>query len=391
VFVLVDAAPDDLSKAMKLRNIFGQPSWTLRSDAVEAAVTQTGGHLSPVAFRLGSREVRPFHVAPWAEEKLGGEFPSILKALRGDFFCMPFGGNARAWKGEQHPAHGETANGKWTFEDLRETDGGQELRLSMETAIRPARVEKTISLRGGQTAVFCRHVVSGAAGAMNLGHHATLKFPPRGGNISTSPIAFGQVYPGQFEEPALGGYSCLKAGAEFRSLERVPLAAGGFADLTRYPAREGFEDLVMVSARPGGDFAWTAAVFPGEGYVWYSLKNPRVLASTVLWHSNGGRHYAPWNGRHRAVIGLEEVTSHFHDGLAESAEKNAVQARGIPTTVKLSPRKPLVVNVIMGVASVPKGFENVRRIERKPGRIILHGEGKSRVEARLDWEFLHQE
>lgn len=374
---------------MQLSSVSGQPSWILQSDCVEAAVTRLGGHLAPVGFRLGRRVVFPFHVAPWAEEKLGPEFPPILQALRGDFFCMPFGGNARTWRGENHPAHGETANAAWTFDGLDRAGGEAVLRLHMDTHVRKAVVEKTLRLVPGHTAVYCRHVVRGATGPMNLGHHATLRFPASGGRISTSPVAFGQVYPGGFEKPEQGGYSALKPGARFRSLEKVPLAAGGHADLTRYPAREGFEDLVMVSSRPGGDFAWTAVVFPAEKYVWFSLKDPRVLASTVLWHSNGGRHYAPWNGRHRHVLGLEEVTSHFHDGLAESAAKNAVAAEGIPTVVQLSPKKPLTVNVIMGVAEVPEGFERVTRIERRADDIILHGAGGRKVATAVDGRFLH--
>ena len=145
----------------------------------------------------------------------------------------------------------------------------------------------------------------------------------------------------------------------------------------------------MVSAKPGGDFAWSAAVFSEEGYVWFSLKDPRVLASTVLWHSHGGRHYPPWNGRHRRVLALEEVTSHFHDGLAESAAKNPVNARGIPTAIRLSPRRPTVVNVIMGVAAVPKGFDVVKTIERKDGGILLRGSAGHRVPVPLDWKFLY--
>jgi hypothetical protein len=356
---------------------------------VQAAVTRVGGQLAPVEFRLGRRLVQPFHIAPWAGEKIGAKFPPILQVLRGDFFCMPFGGNARVWRGEQHPPHGETANSAWTFDGMRKEAGETTLQLHMDTAIRKGRVEKSIRLVDGHTAVYCRHVIRGASGPMNIGHHATLKFPASGGRISTSPIVGGQVYPGVFEKPEEGGYCALKAGAPFRSLSRVPLANGGYTDLTRYPAREGFEDLVMVSSKGDGDFAWTAVVFPGERYVWYSLKDPRVLASTVLWHSNGGRHYAPWNGRHRGVMGLEEVTSHFHDGLAESAAPNAIAARGIPTTVRLSPRRPLSVNVIMGVASIPEGFETVSRISRKEGTIVLQGENRQEVEVPLDWKFLH--
>ncbi len=374
---------------MKLTLVSGQPSWIVKSGCVEAAVTRQGGHLAPVGFHLGQRVVHPFHVAPWAEENIGPEFPPILRVLRGDFFCMPFGGNARPWRGERHPPHGETANEKWIFDELTRESGGQALRLHMNTGVRKAVVEKTIRLVPGHTAVYCRHVVRGASGPMNLGHHATLRFPDSGGRISTSPIVFGQVYPGIFENPELGGYTALKPGAHFRALNKVPLAAGGSADLTRYPARQGFEDLVMISSRPGGDFAWTAAVFPGEKYAWFSLKDPRVLASTVLWHSNGGRHYAPWNGRHRNVMGLEETTSYFHDGLAESVSQNAVFDAGIPTAMRLNPKTPLVVNVIMGVAEVPEGFEKVSRIERRAGGIVLLGKNAKKARVPLDWKFLH--
>ncbi len=73
---------------MKLQKSAGEPSWVLRSNRVEAAITRTGGHIGPVSFRLDRRVVRPFHVAPWAEEKTG-KLPDILKVLRGDF-CLVF-------------------------------------------------------------------------------------------------------------------------------------------------------------------------------------------------------------------------------------------------------------------------------------------------------------
>src|ERR1700733_4272237 len=100
---------------MKTRKIFGQQSWSFKSDCVEAAVTVTGGHLGPVTFDLGEKKVQPFSVAPWVEERSAAQLPDLLKSLRGDFFCMPFGGNAKPWRGEQHPPHGETSNSAWEF------------------------------------------------------------------------------------------------------------------------------------------------------------------------------------------------------------------------------------------------------------------------------------
>ena len=79
----------------------GQPSWRLKTRGVEVFVTRTAGMLAPATFALpGGRTVRPFAVAPWVGEKLDAGLPPLLHALRGDFFCAPFGGNGAAWRGE---------------------------------------------------------------------------------------------------------------------------------------------------------------------------------------------------------------------------------------------------------------------------------------------------
>ena len=47
------------------------------------------------------------------------------------------------------------------------------------------------------------------------------------------------------------------------------------------------------------------------------------------------------------------MTANFAYGLADSAKPNALNKRGVPTTLTLSPRKPTVVNYIMAVAEIP--------------------------------------
>jgi len=374
---------------MKTETIHNARSWSFHSDRVSAAVTCEGGHLGPVEFSFGGRVVRPLHVAPWAGEKGARGLPTILRILRGDFFCMPFGGNGRAWRGERHPVHGETANAVWEKADWVVADVWSEFRTETAVSVRAGRVGKHILLRAGDAAVYSRHIISGMSGPMAIGHHAMLSFENGPARISCSPFVRGQVFPGAFEDPAQGGYGCLKPGAMFTRLDRVARADGGMADLSRYPARGGFEDLVMVSSRPGREAAWSAAVFEHERYVWFSLKDPRVLASTILWHSNGGRHYPPWNGRHRRVLGIEEVTANFHHGLAESAAPNPVSKDGIPTCVALSKSRPLVVNTIMGVAGVPRGFDIVRAVRLLPDGVELRSASGKSVAARLDTGFLY--
>jgi hypothetical protein len=228
---------------------------------------------------------------------------------------------------------------------------------------------------------------------MNLGHHAMLKFPdaPGSGLLSTSRFVYGQVFPQAFELPENAGYSWLKRGAEFESLAKVPTLTGETTDLTRYPARRGFEDLVMLVNDAEVPFAWTAVSFPKERYVWFALKDPKVLRETVFWLSNGGRHYPPWSSRHVNVMGLEEVTSYFHLGLAESARKNPISQKGFPTCLRLDPRKPLVVSYIMGVARIPAGFDRVASIRAVPGKrtILLKSASGKRAEAAVDLDFLH--
>ena len=218
-------------------NILGQPSWAIATPQVRAFVTQTGGHLGPVQFKLGRRIIEPFSVAPWAKEKLDAKTPPILKVLRGDFFCMPFGGNETPFGKERHPVHGEPANSKWELESLEKEREVTTLHLSLQTKVRRGRVDKRIRLVDGHTALYSQHIISRMNGPMTFGHHAMLRFPdePGSGAISTSKLLLGRVFPGEFEKPENYGYTSLKPGAEFDSLSQVPTSNGSTTDLTSYP------------------------------------------------------------------------------------------------------------------------------------------------------------
>jgi hypothetical protein len=351
-------------KRAKLITKEGQPSWKLSSKEIEAYITRIGGQIAPVIFDRNNRKISPYSIAPWAKEKLPPNTPNIIRALRGDFFCMPFGSNSTPYQREKHPLHGQPANDPWTFESLTQDRGESTLHLSLRTTIRPGRVDKTITLIDGQPAIYSRHIISELSGPMNFGHHAMLKFPsdPGCGIFSTSKFVRGQVFPDQFENPQIGGYSSLKAGAMFDDLTKVPTADGGIADLTHYPARLGFEDLVMLTTDQHQPMAWSAVSFPKQKYVWFALKDPNVLTQTVLWHSNRGRHYAPWSSRHTGVLGIEDITGNFHFGLAESASPNPISKAGHATSFNFK-GLPMTISYIMGCAPTPAGFGAVKSIE----------------------------
>jgi hypothetical protein len=347
-------------------------------------ITSNGGHLSQVKFKLGNRVVEPFSTAPWCGEAESKKLIPLLRELRGDFFCAPFG-DGPAWRGEAHPPHGETANGKWKKQPLK--DG--RLEASLKTTVRPGKITKIVEVRPQETNLYQTHLLEDFKGSMCLGHHAMLDFKRNGpGHISTSKIRLAQVLPAPFENPIQGGYSSLKEGAWFRRLDSVAMANGAKADLSYFPAREGFEDLVMIHHKATDDFAWSAVVFPEKKFVWFALKNPMHLASTVLWHSNGGRHYSPWNGRHRGVLGIEDVTAYFHLGLAASLASNPWQEKGVATSIAFKQGKATRIPYIMGVAALPAGFDCVRTIVRSDSGIRLQSASGVTIDHAVDTTFI---
>ncbi len=372
--------------------VFGQDSWRVATTSVEAYLTRLGGHLGPITFYLGGRSIDPYALAPWAEEDTSDALPPVLQALRGDFFCMPFGSNDAAYRGENHPPHGETANAPWKLVSILREDNKATLHASLDTRVRAGQVDKYVTLREDHHAVYSRHVVRGMGGRMCLGHHAMLEFPdaPGSGVITTSPFLYAQTAPEPVELPENRGYSLLQPGTSFTSLDSVPTITGERADLSRFPARKGYEDLVMLVSDPSAVFAWTAVTFPQQRFAWFALKDPAVLRHTVFWISNGGRHYAPWNGRHASVMGLEEVTSYFHYGLCPSAGDNPLRHRGYETCLELDEDIPLDVRYIMAVADIPDGFDSVRSINARASGsgVVLKSTGGLEVSVPLDLSFI---
>ncbi len=376
---------------MKTRAICGQKSFLIATKTVEAAVTETGGHLAPVTFKLGRQTVQPFAIAPWWKEKLTSDIPPILRVLRGDFFCLPFGANTQPYHGERHPVHGETANARWKCAGIEHGAQSVTLHLTLNTKIRRGRVDKRIRLISGHPVVYQEHTLTGFRGPMNFGHHATLQFPDHegAGRLSTSRVAYAQVPPEPVENPAAKGYSMLQPGAVFHSLSAVPTITGDTTDLSHYPARRGFEDIVLLVADPNLKLAWTAVAFPDQRYVWFALRDPRVLAATLLWLSNGGRHYPPWNGRHVNVLGVEDLTAYFHYGLAASAAPNLLTEAGYRTHHVLDPDRPFTLRYIMGVAPISDEFDRVAELKCNSDHVTLVSTDGEETTVPLDVKFLH--
>ena len=356
--------------------------WVLHSDQVEVGVTEQAGHLDPVRFPTPRGVLAPLSVAPWADEKLAEDVPPILRVLRGDFFCAPFGANDLA--PDETRVHGATANDHWQRTGATTTT----LDLTLTRPVLGARVHKHLAVRPGQPIVYQRHEFVGGAGRLPLGHHAMVKAPETC-LLGLAPWVRGVTPPTRFESDPATGHSLLAYPQEFDSLARLRLADGGMADVSRYPAFDRpYEDLVMVTFDPALPLAWASVTAPQAGWVWFDLRRPRHFASTVLWMSNGGRDYAPWNGRHRRVLGVEALTSYCHLGHRASVEPNPLSERGLATSVELDPAGTLALPYLFGCVPVPAGYGRVREIKAEGAGVTLVDDRNQRVAVACDLGFL---
>jgi len=374
----------------KRAEIIGQPSWVMDNEQVELAVTVQGGHMAPVTFyRDTPAPVQPYYISPWQGEGVRTGVP-VLEVLRGDFFCMPFGGGS--YQGENHPAHGESAGSAWSFESLRRDGKVTELRLGMETNVRPGKITKRLMLVDGQNAVYIRHDLAGYTGKMCPSHHATLAVPEEPGSlrVSAAPTRKAVVVPREAYTNSGNEYYFLEPGAQFTSLSRVPTIwkHAPFADLSTHPLPYGFMDLVCLYPKVQRTPAWTAAVAPKLGWLWFAMRDAQVLPQTCLWMSNGGRHAAPWSGRNRC-LGVEDGCACYTLGLPDSVKKNALNREGIPTTMDLSPARPTWIMHVQGAVKIPKGFDKVRSVQFAPGAVTFTSVSGKKAVTPLNWEFLH--
>ncbi len=361
----------------------------LSSDTVTLHITMEGGHMAPVVFFPGSpHPIQPYYISPWQDEPGQPDEP-VLRMLRGDFFCCPFGASP-PWRGERHRVHGEPAYARWTGPRVIRKGAVVELSVAMETNVRPGRITKQLALRDGESVIYSQHTLEGYRGRMPLGHHAMLAPPDRGVlRISTSPIRFGYTAPRVSAYTSGGEYYALARGARFTRLDRVPTIWKDepATDCSVFPAREGFVDILSVYAAASHRTAWTCAVASDAGYLWFSLKDPSVLPATTMWMENRGRHHPPWNGRN-CCIGLEDLCSYHGEGLGASVGPNPIRALGIPTSVALHPKRPTVIRYIQGVARIPRSFDRVRKATFGTDRVTFMADSGDVVEVSVRHRFL---
>lgn len=360
---------------------------TTAAAGIRLTVDLAVGHVRSLEIERDGRRLSPLYTAPWVDDPSISNDDSIqpnLRALSGDFFCAPFGGTDE----EGVPTHGWPANSRWEHMDTRpHPKGGAISRYLLQKPVLGASLIKEVTLRDGHPFVYQRHIFTGGTGAISVASHAMTKFSTRG-RLSFSPKAYAET-PGQaLESDPSRGRHALAYPARFTDLAQAPLEGGGTTDLCNYPIASRHEDFVMLVEAPGRSFGWAAAIRGDAADIVLSLKNPADFPVTMLWFSNGGRDYPPWNGRNVGVLGIEEGRAWSANGYAAALAPNPLSASGVPTVLKLDANGTAEVRHVIGGLPLPAGWTEIASVEAAKDTITLRDASKASYDAPYDADFL---
>lgn len=298
------------------------------------SVESLGGMLGPTLFVLpDGRQVAPFQIAPWASEPGGEGLPGILKRLRGEWPCVPFGVDGdRAATGEWPSSnatptadpfpHGFSSNHDWQF--ATGADGSIVLTITYPEGHPIRGLTRRITPDPLAAALdFELEIDVRADCRLPIGLHPSFRLPVKPGamHIEVPPSVTGMTFPGPVDASSI-----FRQGELLEPWNDVPLEDGGQLDISRLPLAAATEELVQLLDMPGTGSLWNSA----EGYRVRLTWDAEHYPSALLWMSNRGRQFAPWNGRHLA-LGFEPICAAFDLGPQISAAGNPISRRGTPT------------------------------------------------------------
>ncbi|WP_052201976.1 hypothetical protein [Ensifer sp. ZNC0028] len=356
----------------------------IETNSAKLTFNPQGGHLEEVAFGSRADRIRPMHRAPWRTGEDNGGRPErvpaamgqSLASLSGDFFCAPFGHDDVSGTVE----HGLTANGVWLEESFQtDADGTVTAIFRLDGQVAGAAVFKELTLKPDQPIVYQRHRFVGGFGMLPVAHHPMVRITGEA-SLNFSPKAFGATPEHAVETDPQRGNSALMYPQEFVDLTSVRLKGGGAVDLSVQPGPPDSEDFLILAEEPNSTMGWTAVSARDDGFLFFSVRDPRVLPFSMLWMSNGGRHYEPFSGRHRGVLGLEEGCTFFGYGREASSRPNWLNERGYPTAIELVPDGEVAIGFAFGAIRLPDGWRAVSDIGVSRENLIISSDTEATVE-----------
>lgn len=333
---------------------------TISTDGISLTFRRESGIIDDLVIDCeGAKELRPLHRAPWLSsgESLPDTVAPVESRLAGDFFCAPFGRTS-----PDIPIHGWAANGTWEKASTeRAATGAITATYKLRESVDGAQLTKHLTLCPHHPIVYQRHVFEGGTGTIPIAHHAMIRVPG-GARLSFSSKASHFTPSKALETDPKRGRSVLLYPQHFSSLAKVKRANGDLSDASLYPFDDGHEDLIIMTEAPGTKLGWSAALAREEGFLFFAVKDAAVLPHTVLWMSNGGRTYTPWNSRHRAVIGIEEASLDYR--LIEDPKDG-------PAGLALGKDSRTTVRYALGAIPAPKNWTEVKDIKLGKNKLTL--------------------
>ncbi|MEO7496524.1 MAG: hypothetical protein ABIT83_10940 [Massilia sp.] len=318
--------------------------WRLSWDHGSAEVQPLGGMLGPVSLRLGGdREIDIMHVAPWAGMTDAAALPGIMRRLRGEWPCVPFGrtdrpsGLPEGWQVQtpsDHWTHGYAANHRWHCVEASERRVHVAIEYPATSAV--SRIERVIAAGPDSPALDISLTIwTRRPTRMPAGLHPTFRLPPAPGRVKLMLGAHDGVH--SYPAHVAGATSRLLADTRSDSLSKMA-AIDAPLDLSRLPLAAPTEELMQVKDLAGVGAAPPFALHYLDydacvGMWWDTAKLPDLM----LWVSNGGRIHFPWMSRHLA-LGAEPVNSLFDLGrVARAPEDHPLAGR---LGIELTPDEP---------------------------------------------------
>lgn len=307
------------------------------------SVQRRGAMLGPLTFIVaGGRQVSPLYLAPWAADPVRPALPEVLRALRGEWPCVPFG-SYRAPTG--FPAEWSAVLGADTSDRCQHGFGSQaEWSLSrvtpfeVELICRYPEIHDIEALRRrvvpvpDQAAVDLElEVKARRRTRLPVGLHFTFGKPRTTAMLKPGAFRDGWSSPG----PPYESVQAFAPNRRFKDLSRVPARGGGYLDATTFPPTVRAEDLIQLS-----DVDGRFDLDLGDEECRISLEwNREHFPSVLLWISNRGLTAPPWNGG-LVALGIEPVCSAFGLGLEATRADNPLARSGVPTVIEFDPAIP---------------------------------------------------
>ncbi|MCL2893414.1 hypothetical protein [Brenneria tiliae] len=306
-----------------------------------ADLTLQGGFCQQLRFMPETGQtLSVFHRAPWLDDA-DTQTPPLMAQLGGEWVCVPFGHGQDDGLFFSDCPHGLPANRRWTWIERQAHSAGLAFIFPEDYPLHS--LERRIILDNNGEALFSLRILARERCALPVGLHPVFPFGGDAGplRLKVPEGVRGMTYPCAPE----GGVSRFVPLSEIDSLTAVPLTNGDALDVTQLPLPFATEEIVQLLA----PVAQIGLYWPRRRlHVTLDWDN-KILPDCLLWISNGGRQYAPWNGQN-FCLGVEPIHSAWDLGPG-ALRDNPLRQRGFSTALKLSADEPITLHYRLRCAS----------------------------------------